>query len=174
MKLENENNIKKKKYDEIENKKYTFKPEINKINIKNDIPFIMKNIQQMNEYVNKRRKVLKQKKEEENYKNKKFYLDTNNYTFKTTIPKEFDLKTEKRSISSNKKKRDINFIKKEFYKNVMKNNMHEEEQKNNFWNYNNFNKGMKIGGGYSTMTQSQQDFLDAVNDLHLTMDKLKI
>ena len=33
---------------------------------------------------------------------------------------------------------------------------------------------MKIGGGYSTMTQSQQDFLDAVNDLHLTMDKLKI
>ena len=72
MKLENENNIKKKKYDEIENKKYTFKPEINKINIKNDIPFIMKNIQQMNEYVNKRRKVLKQKKKKKIIKIKNF------------------------------------------------------------------------------------------------------
>ena len=31
--------------------------------------------------------------------------------------------------------------------------------------------GMKIG---CSMTQSQQDFLNAVNDLHITIDKLNI
>ena len=49
-----------------------------------------------------------------------------------------------------------------------------EESKNNFWNDNNNNfknKGMKIG---ASMTQSQQDFLNAVNDLHITIDKLNI
>ena len=55
-KLVNENITKKKKYEEIENKKYTFKPEIKHLNIQDDVPFIMKNIQQMNDYINKRRK----------------------------------------------------------------------------------------------------------------------
>ena len=109
--LEEENISKKKKYDEIENKKYTFKPEINKFNIQNDVSFIMKNLPQMNEYVNKRRKVLEQKKEEENYRNKKLGLNAINYNVRTTIPKEFDLKTEKRS-KSNKKDRDLNIINK--------------------------------------------------------------
>ena len=39
--------------------------------MQNDVPFIMKNIKQMNDYVNKRRKVLKKKTEEENYKKRK-------------------------------------------------------------------------------------------------------
>ena len=50
----------------------------------------------------------------------------------------------------------------------------EEYKNNNFWNENNsnyYNKGMKIG---CSMTQSQQDFLNAVNDLHITIDKLNI
>ena len=193
--LEKENNTKKKKYDELENKKYTFKPEINKLNMQNDVPFIMKNIKQMNEYVNKRRKILRQKKEEENYKKRKLGLNANNYNVKTTIPKEFDLKTEKRS-KSNKKERDINILnqnikkKDNFYNQALilanKNTKikHDglsglnldgmEESKNNFWNDNNNNfknKGMKIG---ASMTQSQQDFLNAVNDLHITIDKLNI
>jgi len=193
--LEKENNTKKKKYDELENKKYTFKPEINKLNMQNDVPFIMKNIKQMNEYVNKRRKILRQKKEEENYKKRKLGLNANNYNVKTTIPKEFDLKTEKRS-KSNKKERDINILnqnikkKDNFYNQALilanKNTKikHDglsglnldgmEESKNNFWNDNNnnfYNKGMKIG---ASMTQSQQDFLNAVNDLHITIDKLNI
>ena len=188
--LEKENNTKKKKYDELENKKYTFKPEINKLNMQNDVPFIMKNIKQMNEYVNKRRKILRQKKEEENYKKRKLGLNANNYNVKTTIPKEFDLKTEKRS-KSNKKERDINILnqnikkKDNFYNQALilanKNTKikHDglsglnldgmEESKNN--NNNFYNKGMKIG---ASMTQSQQDFLNAVNDLHITIDKLNI
>ena len=193
--LEKENSTKKKKYDELENKKYTFKPEINKLNMQNDVPFIMKNIQQMNEYVNKRRKILKKKKDEENYKKRKLGLNANNYNVKTTIPKEFDLKTEQRS-KSNKKERDINMLNKnlkkkdEFYNQAIflanKNNKIKnegfsglnldgmEECKNNFWNDNNnnfYNKGMKFG---CSMTQSQQDFLNAVNDLHITIDKLNI
>ena len=108
--LENDNIAKKKKYDEIEKKKYTFKPEIKHLNIQNDIPFIMKNIQQMNDYVNRRRKNIEQKKEEEFYKNKKLGHNAMNYNVRTTIPKEFDLKTEKRS-KSNKKERDLNMIK---------------------------------------------------------------
>ena len=193
--LEKENIMKRKKYDELENKKYTFKPEINKINMQNDVPFIMKNIQQMNDYVNKRRKILKNKKEEENYRKKKLGLNANNYNVKTTIPKEFDLKTEQRS-KSNKKERDMNIlnknlkIKDEFYNQALilanknakiknegfsgMNMVGIEESKNNFWNdnnYNYYNKGMKPG--YS-MTKSQQEFLNAVNDLHVTIDKINI
>ena len=193
--LEKENIIKRKKYDELENKKYTFKPEINKLNMQNDVPFIMKNIQQMNDYVNKRRKILKNKKEEENYRKKKLGLNANNYNVKTTIPKEFDLKTEQRS-KSNKKERDMNILNKnlkkkdEFYNQALilanknakiknegfsgMNMVGIEESKNNFWNdnnYNYYNKGMK--SGYS-MTKSQQEFLNAVNDLHITIDKINI
>ena len=193
--LEKENIMKRKKYDELENKKYTFKPEINKLNMQNDVPFIMKNIQQMNDYVNKRRKILKNKKEEENYRKKKLGLNANNYNVKTTIPKEFDLKTEQRS-KSNKKERDMNILNKnlkkkdEFYNQALilanknakiknegfsgMNMVGIEESKNNFWNdnnYNYYNKGMK--SGYS-MTKSQQEFLNAVNDLHITIDKINI
>ena len=187
--LENENISKKKKYDELENKKYTFKPEIKHINIENDVPFIMKNIQQMNDYVNKRRKILEQKKEEENYKKIKFGHNAINYNVKTTIPKEFNLKTEKRN-KSNKKERDLNIIKKK-EKNterinnqaiIMANNVNiknnnkrisyfnkdliNEDFKNNF-----NNKGMKFN---FSITQSQQEFINAVNDLHNTIDKLNI
>ena len=196
QRLEKENTTKKKKYDELENKKYTFKPEINKLNMHNDVSFIMKNIQQMNDYVNKRRKILKKQKEEENYKKRKLGLNANYYNVKTTIPKEFNLKTEQRS-KSNKKERDINIINKNMKKKdefhnqalIMANNNNRiknnkgfsglnmddmEECKNDVWNdsnYNYNNKGMKMG---SSMTQSQKDFLNAVNDLHVTIEKLNI
>ena len=187
--VENENISKKKKYEEIENKKYTFKPEINQLNIQNDVPFIMKNIQQMNEYVNKRRKILEQKKEEENYKKRKLGLNAINYNVRTTIPKEFDLKTEKRN-KSNKKERDLNIIKRKEKKNekinnqaiIMANNI-TIKNNNNGLSYlnrdllnedckNNFNN--KITNFNCSITQSQQDFINAVNDLHYTIDKLNI
>ena len=193
--LDDENIIKKKKYDEIENKKYTFKPEINQLNIKNDVPFIMKNIQQMNDYVNKRRKVLEQKKEEENYRNKKLGLNAINYNVRTTIPKEFDLKTEKRS-KSNKKDRDLNIINKKkrntekfnnqaviFANNIKLKNSKgfpyinkgamDEDCKNNLNNFSNLsnNKQMKFN---NSITKSQQEFINAVNELHNTIDKLNI
>ena len=188
--LEEENISKKKKYDEIENKKYTFKPEISQLNIKNDVPFIMKNIQQMNEYVNKRRKVLEKKKEEENYKNKKLGLNAINYNVRTTIPKEFDLKTEKRS-KSNKKDRYLNVInnkKRNTHAIILTNNIQfknnngfsyinrgvmDEDCKNNLNNFNNLNNSKQIKFN-SSITQSQQEFINAVNDLHNTIDKLNI
>ena len=49
-----------------------------------------------------------------------------------------------------------------------------EECKNDIWNDSNYiynNKGMKMG---CSMTQSQKDFLNAVNDLHVTIEKLNI
>ena len=189
--MENENISKKKKQDEIENKKYTFKPEINQLNMKNDVPFIMKNIQQMNEYVNKRRKILEQKKEEENYKKRKLGLNAINYNVRTTIPKEFDLKTEKRN-KSNKKERDLNIIKQKEKKTgkinnqaiIMANNITvknnnkglsylnrdilNEDCKNN---YNNNNQETNFN---CNITQSQQEFINAVNDLHYTINKLNI
>ena len=165
------------------------------LNIKNDVSFIMKNIQQMNEYVNKRRKVLEQKKEEENYKNKKLGLNAINYNVRTTIPKEFDLKTEKRS-KSNKKDRDLYIINKKkrnterinsqaviLANNIkLKNNKGfsyinrgamDEDCKNNLNNLNNLtnNKQMKFN---CSITQSQQEFINAVNELHYTIDKLNI
>ena len=187
--VENENITKKKKYDEMENKKYTFKPEINQLNMQNDVPFIMKNIQQMNEYVNKRRKILEQKKEEENYKKRKLGLNAVNYNVKTTIPKEFDLKTEKRN-KSNKKERDLNIIKKKEKNNekinnqaiIMANNI-KVKNNNKGLSYLNrdilnedckeniFNKGANFN---CSITQSQQEFINAVNDLHNTIDKLNI
>ena len=139
----------------------------------------------MNDYVNKRRKILEQKKEEENYKKRKLGLNAINYNVKTTIPKEFNLKTEKRN-KSNKKERDLNIIKKKEKNNkrinsqavIMANNIAiksnnkglsyfnkdliNEDFKNNF-----DNKGMKFN---CSITQSQQEFINAVNDLHNTID----
>ena len=143
----------------------------------------------MNDYVNKRRQILEQKKEEENYKNRKLGQNAINYNVKTTIPKEFDLKTEKRN-KSNKKERDLNIIKKKEKKTekinnqakIMANNITIKNNnkglsylKRDFFNEdckNNFNnKGMKNN---CSITQSQQDFINAVNDLHNTIDKLNI
>ena len=190
--LENENISKKKKYEEIEKKNYTFKPEINHLNMQNDVPFIMKNIQQMNDYVNKRRKILEQKKEQEKYKNRKLGLNAINYNVKTTKPKESDLKTEKRS-KSNKKDRDLNIIKKKEKKTekinnqaiMMANNIKIKNNNNGLsylnrdfinedYKYNNNNTNNKGMNFNCSITQSQQEFINAVNDLHNTIDKLNI
>ena len=186
--VENDNISKKKKYEEIENKKYTFKPEINQLNIQNDVSFIMKNLQQMNEYVNKRRKVLEQKKEEENYKNKKLGANAINYNVRSTIPKEFDLRTEKRS-KSNKRERDLNIINRKNRYIVKINSQaiiiaNKIKSKNNkFFSYinrdsmdedcnNNLShKAMKQN---SNIIQSQQEFINAVNELNNTIDILNI
>ena len=191
-KLENENLNKKKKYDEIENKKYTFKPEINHLNMENDIPFIMKNIQQMNDYVNKRRKIIEQKKEDEFYKNQKLGQNAANYNVRTTVPREFDLKTEQRS-KSNKKERDLNIIKRREKKkekinnqaHIMANNINIKHNTKGFSYVNSdaLNEDCKNNSNSNTMgmmkpnatiTQSQQDFINAVNYLHNTIDKLNI
>ena len=182
----------RKNMTKLKKKNYTFKPEINHLNMQNDVPFIMKNIQQMNDYVNKRRKILEQKKEQEKYKNRKLGLNAINYNVKTTIPKEFDLKTEKRS-KSNKKDRDLNIIKKKEKKTekinnqaiMMANNIKIKNNNNGLsylnrdfinedYKYNNNNTNNKGMNFNCSITQSQQEFINAVNDLHNTIDKLNI
>ena len=187
LKLENENKTKKNRYEELKKKECTFKPEINEANLQNDVKFIMKNIQQMNDYVNKRRKILEKQKEDEIYKKNKFGQNAINYNMKATIPKEFQLKTEKRN-SKNKKERDLNIYNRR-QKNMDKLNNevkrdNEMRQERNFVYYNgdylcydnlgnnNFNNiGEK---NYNSITQSQQEFINAVNDLHAKIDNLNI
>ena len=145
----------------------------------------------MNDYVNRRRKNIEQKKEEEFYRNKKLGHNAMNYNVRTTIPKEFDLKTEKRS-KSNKKERDLNMIKKREKKTEKINNQAVIAANNiNITNHNKrfsyISRGRDIinedcKSNYNTqgnkfnfnITQSQQDFINAVNDLHNTIDKLNI
>ncbi len=169
-KLENEN-LRKKEIIEIEkNKNCTFKPEISHLNIQNDEKFIMKNIQQMNEYVNKRREILEKKKEYENYKKKRFGEDLSSYDIKTTIPKKFEFKTEARSRShskdklfENKKNNPNNFI----------NNV--QSQKDDFFFYNSFNNNSFIYNNKGNIDiNSQKEFIDAVNALHCKINDLNI
>ena len=188
QKLENQNKTKKNKYEELKNKECTFKPEINELNLQNDVKFIMKNIQQMNDYVNKRRKILEQQKEDEIYKKNKFGQNAINYNMKATIPKEFQLKTGKRN-NTNKKERDLNIYNKrqknldKLNNEVMRDNEMKKERNfvyyngdvlcyNNIKNNNNYNN---IGDkNYNSITQSQQEFINAVNDLHSKIDNLNI
>ena len=132
----------------------------------------------------KEEKCWNKKKEEENYKNKKLGLNAINYNVRTTIPKEFDLKTEKRS-KSNKKDRDLYIMNKKKrntqaiilanniqFKNIngfsyINRGVMDEDCKNNLTN----NKQMKFN---CSITQSQQEFINAVNELHYTIDKLNI
>ena len=187
LKLENENKTKKNRYEELKKKECTFKPEINEANLQNDVKFIMKNIQQMNDYVNKRRKILQQQKEEEKYKKNKFGQNAMNYNIKATIPKEFQLITEKRN-NENKKERDLNIYNKrqkdldKLNKEVKRDSEMKKEKNfvyyngdflycNNIENNNYSNIGDK---NIISITQSQQEFINAVNDLHTKIDNLNI
>ncbi len=76
----------------------TFQPQINKCEMKNDQKFIEKNLNQIEDYVNKRRANLKKQKIEEELKRKKFDFGKN-FVIKPTIPKEFNLKTAKKQSS---------------------------------------------------------------------------
>ena len=120
----------------------------------------------MNDYINKRRKFLEQKKEEENYKNRKLGQNTINYNARPTILKKFDLKTEKKN-KSNEKERDLNITIKNNKKGLynLKRDIINEDCKNNF-----NNKEMKN----NSIMQSQQAFINAVNFFHNTIDKLDI
>ncbi len=94
-KIENEaekiKSSKEKKFYE----KLTFKPQINKIEMPDDDKFIEKNLEQINDYVNKRRMNIKKQKDNEEFKQRKFNYGRN-FVIKPTIPKEFNLLTEKK------------------------------------------------------------------------------
>lgn len=111
-KIEKEN-IKKKKISEEKIKNFcTFHPNISE-HISHTSHKKIKNkvLEQINTYVYKRRQNIKYKKFEENYKRKKFYIDGEGYTPRSTIPHEFEFQTElrERSLGKNKNRSCENF-----------------------------------------------------------------
>jgi hypothetical protein len=95
-----ENNTKrlKKTFDDEKNKNLSFKPIIHKKIPENDEKFIMKNLGQIEEYVNRRRNNIQKQKDEEEYK-KKIFPNGENFKSKPTVAKEFKFKTDERSRS---------------------------------------------------------------------------
>lgn len=157
-KLENENIKKRERMENIKNRDCTFKPEISHLNIKNDEKFIMRNIEQMNDYVNKRREVIQKNKEYEEYKNRRLGKNVN-FTIKPTIPKTFEFNTEKRSHSRSKsgsKRRNDNL-----------NNINPKRTELKTYNF--FNDGVYVRNG-----DEEQDFIQAVNALHCRIDNLNL
>lgn len=129
----------------------------------------------MNYYVTKRKYNLKYKNSEEKYKNKN--LGLNGYVARSTIPMEFDLKTEKRSknLSKHKNKSCDNFHRNKMNKIIEQNSekkyFNNETEKKYWFFKDNIN-------GYScnkiSEPQMQFNFVEAVNLLHDKLDKLNI
>ena len=184
-KIEKENSKKKEKKEEIINELCTFKPKTTKFkkNNKND-KNLSKVLEQMNEYMNKRRKNIIYKNSEEKYKNKKLGIDIDGYIAKSTIPQEFELRTEMRNrdINKNKNRSCDNF---HIYKNNImieqnsENKSLSNENEKKYWffreNINNYNI-LNNNGNINKMNEAQShfDFAEAVNFLHDKLDKLNI
>ena len=187
-KIEKEN-IKKKKISEEKIKNFcTFHPNISEhISHTSNKKIKNKVLEQINTYVYKRRQNIKYKKFEENYKRKKFYIDGEGYTPRSTIPHEFEFQTElrERSLGKNKNRSCENFHinknnkDKNSFKKNLGNNEHfwffKEEMNTNGYNYNsnicNFNES---NGTKEANPHIQFDFIEAVNLLHEKLDKLNI
>ncbi len=77
----------------LEKKECTYKPGIIKTEMPNDEKFIERNLNQIQEYVNRRRAFIQKSKEKQRYIEQKLNLDVNLRRFvkKPTIPKEFCL-----------------------------------------------------------------------------------
>ena len=174
-KIEKENQKKKEKKEKNEMQLCTFKPKLCETKFHNNDKLIYKAIDQMNYYITKRKDNLKYKNYEEKYKNKK--LGLNGYVARSTIPMEFNLKTEKRGkeLSKHKNKSCENFhrnrINKIFEQNSEKKYLNNETEKKYWFFKDNIN-------GYScnkiSEPQMQFNFVEAVNLLHDKLDKLNI
>ena len=139
----------------------------------------------MNEYMNKRRKNIIYKKSEEKYKNKKLGVDVDGYIAKSTIPQEFDLKTEIRNRDLNKNKNrscdnfhinKINILMEQNNENKSLNNENDKKYwffKEDINGYNILNNNGNTNNKMNE-TQSHFDFLEAVNLLHDKLEKLNI
>ena len=187
-KIEKEN-IKKKKISEEKIKNFcTFHPNISEhISHTSNKKIKNKVLEQINTYVYKRRQNIKYKKFEENYKRKKFYIDGEGYTPRSTIPHEFEFQTElrERSLGKNKNRSCENFHinknnkDKNSFKKNLGNNEHfwffKEEMNTNGYNYNNNIYNINESNGTKEANPHIQfDFIEAVNLLHEKLDKLNI
>ena len=177
-KIENANKRKREKLEDSQKSEYTFKPDISHLNIQNDENFILKNLAQMNDYVNKRREILKRQKEEEEYKNKRLgQIDmTNNFNIKTTVPREFYFKTDSR-IKGKKIYTNVNnkpnLYSNEPYYSLGNNNPKSENYSyaNNQINPNQNNENLDLA--YNN-AYNNDSFVNAINDLKNKIDNLNL
>ena len=185
--IDKENLKKKIAYEEKLSSLYTFRPNLdtNKTPKKNNnTKFINKITEQINDYVNKIKQNIKHKQSEEKYIKKKFFIENGGYTPRSTIPQEFELKTEirERNLSKNRNRSCENFhinqnkIKREQSsgkKSLGENTRHswffkeEASSKNGVYNHDTYITK-------ETNAYTQFDFIEAVNLLHDKLDKLNI
>jgi len=82
-----------------EKKECTFKPNIEESNVCDDENFIKRNMGQINSYIERQQRIQDKKKEDEKLYKKKFGYGEN-YTIKKTVPKEFNLSSHHRQVST--------------------------------------------------------------------------
>ena len=185
--IDKENLKKKIANEEKLSKLYTFRPQIDTDKTpkkKKNSKYINKIMEEINDYVNKRKQNIKYKKSEEKYMKKKFFIQNGGYTPRSTIPQEFELKTEIRErnlgknrnrscdnfhINQKKVKREQSSGKKSFGENERHSWFFKEEIINKNGGYNN-----DVNITKETYTHNQFDFIEAVNLLHDKLDKLNI
>ena len=188
-KIENELKKKKQKKEETLKSLCTFKPIINdynfNINTTNN-KNMSKILEQMNDYINKRRKNIQYKRNEESYKYKRLYGSGNKYEVKSTIPQEFELETEIRNryMKKNKNRSCDDFHKQNYLleqysdkKSISNESNHKywffkEKMMNN--KSNSHSHSNTRSNNKNNETVSQFDFIEAVNMLHDKLDKLNI
>jgi len=172
-KVENEIKKKKDKKEKVEIQLCTFKPQLCETKYHNNDKLIYRALDQMNFYITKRKENLMHKNSEEEYKNKKLGIDLDDYVARSTIPMEFDLKTEKRGKdwSKNKNKSCDNFHRNKIIEQNNKNRLNNETE-NKYW----FFKENINGYSCNRICEPQKhiNFVEAVNLLHDKLDKLNI
>ena len=176
-KIENEIKKEKDKKEKSEIQLCTFKPQLYEPKYHNNDKLTYRALDQINYYIIKRKYNLKNKNSEEKYKNKKLGIDQNRYIARSTIPIEFDLKTEKRSkdLKKNKNKSCDNFhrnkINKIIEQNSEKKYLNNETEKKYWFFKDNINDYSCNKIGEPLM---QINFVEAVNLIHDKLDKLNI
>jgi hypothetical protein len=192
--IENNNKRLKKNFDDEKYKNLPFKPVIHNKIAENDEKFIMKNLGQIEEYVNRRRSNIQKQKEDEEYK-KKIFPNGENFKFKPTIAKEFKFKTDERSRSrskdgnrsrehSNNSPRNVKMMRKkikakDFFENPNSEAVNERySESNNSQNKNNyysFNDGAACeeSSGFAVEEDEKVAFVNAINNLHSKLVNFK-
>ena len=154
----------------IDKKIYTFKPEITSLKISDDAKIISLNIEQMNNYIHKRRKFLREKEKTlENDSNKKIagYRPV-------IVPKELNSSDRKKSRSFSKEGGGGRYF---VSKGTVNFNMNKNDKKIYYY-LNEDNEGdlslNMIKNNKINNDISQQEFVDAVNYLHNQLEDLNI
>ena len=182
--IQNKNSKEKENMEENELKLCTFKPKILSSKSPNINKINKKVLEQMNDYINNRRKNIKYKTSEENYKKRRLGDDISEFIIKSTIPHEFIFEVDKRNCNLNKNKNRScdNFHKKNINLLLVQNSDKRSltnENYNNHWIFKEEMNNCNTNNNISTSNKlsekkSQNDFIEAVNLLHQKLYELNI